>query len=176
MYEGLVQAVDGRILGHWSARRRPLNRAERAWCAKFFDELDSMFRGKVDFSMAAKPETKANEKTNMVFLAGVIGSTITIDGKRGFFLLDSGPEKNKFIPCSIYDEPELSAKLEKFEKGDFIKTVGYVRAWSKKDDETGEWRNGLGIQLTEIRNEPPKRAAAKPAARQSQITDDDIPF
>lgn len=123
-------------------------------------------------------EQESRDRCNMVFIAGPIASRIgTKEDKHALFLVDCGPDK-KYVKCTIHDERELVQKMIRFEKGDYIKIVGFVRIWGRKSEETGEWSDTWEIRVTEIKNNPPERAREFPKRGNgtAEITDDDIPF
>ena len=164
--EAIIQDNKGRILGRMKALRRP-NRREQAYIEKFLIPFFKSHREQT--TMAEKKDNGKNERANMVMLAGTVES-VRIDGVRGFCLIKwSEKESDKFVPCSIYDEKALISKLETYEKGDFIKVVGFCRPWSQKKND--EWRNSMDIRITEIRSEAPKREK-----RISGSSDNDWPF
>ncbi len=114
--------------------------------------------------------------TNMVYLAGTLQG-VWMREDSAFFLIDPGGDKSKFVACSLYGEADapLADKLGNFEKGDFIQTIGYVHAFSTKDN--GEWVNKQDIRITEIKNNPPKRQNTAPAGWiAGSGGDSDIPF
>lgn len=107
------------------------------------------------------------ENCNMVFLAGTV-QTVKVDGKKAFALIDPEGE-TKYIACTIYESKELADKLGRFQKGDFIKVQGMLRAWSQKKD--GEWKNALEVRITHIKNDPPKRER-----KSQQHEEESLPF
>lgn len=181
MFEGTVWSlIDGRPLGKWSAYRRRPTKREQEIIANYLERVtkqrgDNEMAGKTTTKPSApaqQPENQNRDQCNMVFLAGRIASNIGVyDGKNARFLIDCGPEGKKWVPCTIYDEHDLTKKMERFEKGDYIKLVGYVRIWYKKDESSGEWVDNTEIRVTQIKNEPPDRPS-KPAS----AMDDDIPY
>jgi len=119
------------------------------------------------------------EYGNYVALAGYVKSA-KIQEENAFLLVDvTGQETGgvtKWIPVTCYKEPELLKRLERYDKGGFIKLRGYVRAWSQKKD--GEWRNAVDIRITEILSKDPEKREWKreTTMRQREPGDDDIPF
>lgn len=190
LFEGSIYSNSGKPLGKYRAFRRHPTKREQAWIAKnLLEPIDRLFvkaktesegekMAKSGATFRNKPqqsEKPKEERCNMVFLAGPIASRIgTYEDKNAMFLIDSGPDK-KFIKCTIHDERELVRQVEEYEKGDYIKLVGFVRIWGKKIDD--EWIDTWEIRVTEIKSKPPERAKDFPARNNgSQITDDDIPF
>jgi hypothetical protein len=111
------------------------------------------------------------EKVNMVWLAGTVKLDPKSDDNGVRCLIDVGL-KNA-IPCGVKKSDDgLAVKLERFRQGDFIKVVAILDPYGVKQAD-GTWKNGMAVRLTEIKNEPPKRAA-QPA--QQSMSDDDIPF
>lgn len=110
------------------------------------------------------------ENCNMVFLAGTVETVKVNEDKKGAFALINPEGETKFIPCTIYDTKELAEKLSRFQKGDFIKVVGMLRAWSQKKD--GGWKNVLEVRITQIKNDPPRRSTS----RQQNEEESSFPF
>lgn len=109
------------------------------------------------------------EIVNQVKLAGTIKSIkARVDEGGGFILVDVG-EDSKFVPCTVYQNDVMAAKLASFHVDDFIQVVGFCRAWSQK--KNNEWRNNMEVRIMKIANDPPRRSAP-PAQRH----DDDITF
>lgn len=90
---------------------------------------------------------KTDEKTNMVFLAGIV-QVAKAEDERIFFTLDVGMKQ--WVPCSVYKNPELQQKLKGLYKGDFVQVKALLRPWSKKNGET--WERGLNVEVTEVKN------------------------
>lgn len=127
----------------------------------------------VDPMAARKQETKAEtqDACNMVFLAGEIQSQVWTRETGAFFLMDGGSD-SKWIPCTVFGSKELLKQLEPYEKGDYIKLVGYIRVWGTKNKETQEWENKTEMRVTQIKSKPPENRHP----RRDVVTDDDIPF
>jgi hypothetical protein len=118
-------------------------------------------------------KTNATEKVNMVFLAGTIKLEPKIEETGVRCLIDVGL-KNA-IPVGVKKSDDgLAAKLSRFRAGDFIKTVAMLDPYGVKQAD-GSWKNGMGIRITEIKNEPPKHGPAL-QPNQGTIADDDFPF
>ena len=124
----------------------------------------------------ATQEKSENEKTNMVFLAGNLKFDPKVWDTQVRALIDVGMKSA--IQVSIFtgeNAPEgnsaLADKLKRFRGGDFIRVVGILRPYGvKQDDNT--WKNSMSIDITQIKNLPPKREESK-----SKIPlDDDVPF
>lgn len=113
-------------------------------------------------------EKAVEDACNMVWIAGVI-RILKIDGKRGFCYVDVGGD-SKYIPCTTFDDDELTKTLARFEKDDYVKIQGYFRAWSMKKDDA--WVNNYEVRITHIKNEPPKRENRAKGTR----FDDGVPF
>lgn len=116
-------------------------------------------------------KTESNEKTNMVYLAGVVKLDPKSDENGVRCLIDVGL-KNA-IPAGVKKGADgLAAKLERFRQGDFIKTVCMLDPYGVKQAD-GTWKNGMAVKITAIKNDPPKR---EQAAAQREMSDDDIPY
>ncbi len=165
MKDGIIQDSRGRILGRWSARR-PLTPKQRKFVTAFLIPFYRENGGKEKVV-----DMEKGELVNQVKLAGLVKSVKVQSKDRAFFIVDCD---NKRVPCSVYQDEMSRALIERFEDGDYIQLVGRLNPWSKKDDDTGEWTNGMNVQVHKIMNEPPKRAT-KPAPKQTAF-DDDIPF
>lgn len=182
-FQNIVQDSRGRILGRYKSVGRDLLRSETEYVKRFLIALkiNNGNQEKETEDMSRQPQQQkpapatGADPVNMVFLAGIVQAS-KLDTESGYILLDVNNENQKYIFCQTR-EKELLAKLARFEQNDYIKLKGYVRAWSQLKD--GKWRNGMDVAITEISNEPPKRAQRQPAPRQAASTggyDDDIPF
>lgn len=159
----IVQDERGRILGKaWSAS--PLLREQVAIVREFLIKISN----RKDESVMSKKAATETDHCNMVFLAGAIKSLKVRDDGSAFLLIDPGGE-SKYLPCTVFENKELTRMLERYREDDLIKVRGYARAWSQKKE--GVWVNKVEIRITEIKGDPPKREA-----KQSNIADDDIPF
>lgn len=150
---GIVQDDAGHILGRYKVEGRDLLRTEMAIVRSFLCGI----YGEQKPKESTDPMSKV-ESCNIVALAGVI-QLIKINEDGVFFLVDPGGE-TKFVPCTIHKEPELSTKLERFQKGDQIKLSGMIRAWAQKKNDV--WNNHVEVRVVAIKNEPPKRATSFP--------------
>jgi len=120
-----------------------------------------------------KEMSNGSEQTNMVFLAGTLKLPPKVDDKVVKCLIDVGM-KNA-IPCGCYKDNKdgIADKLARYDQGDFIRVVAMLDPYGVKQAD-GSWRNGMSIKITQIKNDPPRRAQQK--AQQQELTDDDIPF
>lgn len=121
-----------------------------------------------------KQQTNQEEQTNMVFLAGKLKFDPKIFDNNTKALIDVGLKAS--IQVSVYTgenapggNTQLAAKLKRFKQGDFIKLVAMLRPYGVKNDDG--WKNGLSIDVTNIKNEPPQRGRER-----QQPADDDIPY
>lgn len=170
----VLQDEMGRIIGKVETYKRRLSAKEREVCQKFLSgivRVNPEQQKEIEEAVSKVKQTK--DKCNMVHLAGSIES-LRVDDDNGFCLVDSGPEK-KFVPCTVYKSDVLAVHLGRFEKGDTIQIVGYIRPWSKKVDDV--WVNQMEVRITEIKNEPPQRKRAQAEKGRSVANDeDDMPF
>jgi hypothetical protein len=171
-YESIIQNGAGLILGRVKSRRRP-TREQQAYIENF---LIPFYREHSIRREATMAKTKENEFCNMVFLAGTI-KEMDIGEKRAWFLLQwSNNENDRFVLVGT-NQKEIIDALDRFEPGDFIQTVCLLNPWSKKNDDGRTYRNGLAVNLTTIKNNPPERKPKDfPDKPKSRITDDDLPF
>lgn len=162
----------GRIVGKFQAPILPIR--EEIRIIKEF--LCSISKQKGDEPMA---EQQKQEKVNMVFLAG----TLKFDPKKGDTnaraLLDVGFKSCLQLSVYIGEKSEYRAvadKLMRYRAGDFIQVRCMLRPWSKKVDD--QWKDQLSIDVTEIRNDPPTRAASPRDDQNKGVDRDDdrIPF
>ena len=160
----------GRIVGKFKSPS-PLLR-EQIGIVKNF--LISIQKGRIEeMSKNTTSEKPKTERTNMVFLAGLLKFDPKVYDTQVRVLIDVG--QKSCIQVNIYTgdkapegNKELSSKLRRFKEGDFVKLVAMLRPYGvKQDDDT--WKNNLSVEITEIKNEPPQRQ------RQSRA-DDDIPY
>jgi len=119
--------------------------------------------------------TNTKEKTNMVFLAGLLKFTPRVFDDNTRCLIDVG--QRSCIQCTIYTgqnapagNAELAEKLKRFSEGDFIQMVCILRPYGVKKGET--WVNNVSVDITQIKTEPPQRQQQ----RSTRGGDDDIPF
>jgi hypothetical protein len=113
------------------------------------------------------------EKVNMVWLAGVLKFDPKHDDRAARCLIDVG--QKSAIQIGVHKDDggkELADKLLRFRQGDAIKVVCILEPWGVKQADNS-WKNGLSVRITEIKTEPPKRAAN---TNSREKTDDDIPF
>lgn len=115
--------------------------------------------------------------TSQCFIGGEV-RRIGVDDDSAWVLVDVG-KASKWLMCSVYKSRELCDRLDKYSEGDHILLVGYVRAYSRKD-ESGEFEreSKMSVQVTEIRSEDPKHDETRKNAEESfkGASDDDIPF
>jgi hypothetical protein len=154
----------GRVLGRYEAPRR-LSAKERAYASRF---LANVTKQKGVRSMSKNKDVTA-ERTNMVFIAGMVQTT-NMEAERAFFTLDVGLKQ--WVPCSIYKNDDLLKKLAGLYKGDFVQLKGLLQPWSKKNADTGEWDRGMNVEITEVK--ALVKGPGGPAKK--KIEDDDIPF
>ena len=161
-----VADAHGRILGHFKSPSLLLQ--EQVSVVSSF--LTSIQRGKLDMSKNQSKST--TEKTNMVFLAGVLKFDPKIFDNNVKALIDVGLKSA--VQVSVYtgnnDNQEIAGKLKRFKQGDFIKVVAMIRPYGVKQDDDS-WRNNVSIDITEIKNDPPQRQQQRAA-----VDDDSIPF
>lgn len=120
------------------------------------------------------PENKQSdneERTNMVYLAGKLKFDPKKFDDNTRALIDVGLKG--CIQVSIYTgknngNQKLAERLREFREGDFIKLIAMLRPYGVKDDE-GQWKNNISIDVTAIKNDPPRR-------QREQRRDDDVPF
>lgn len=151
-YFGIVQDSRGRILGKYSADGRDLLRTE-------IDIIRNFLCGIYNQNQESKQMGSAGDECrNEAKIAGKIES-IKVDDKRAFLLVNTNTKDSKFVPCTAYDVPELLRRLRGFERGDGIKIIGFVRAWSRKveDKEGDKWENSTEVRITQVVNNPPER-------------------
>jgi len=171
MIEEKLFNLEGVPVGSYRARR-PLSKKEREWAAAFCDELVKSFKQRRQGEMG---KTNTVEFTNIVALAGNVKKMKIQEEDSAFFLLDvTGQESGgatKWIPCTVYKEPDLTVRLDRYGEGDFIMVRGYVRAWSQKKD--GEWRNAVDIRVTEIKSKDPEKKERKQESRKREPGEED---
>lgn len=109
------------------------------------------------------------ERVNMVWLAGTLKFSPKKFTAGAGCLIDCG-QKQAVQVSTAKDDPELTDKLLRFAEGDFIKVVAILEPYGVKDAETGKWKNSIAVRLTEIKNEPPKRA------QQRSMRDEEVPY
>lgn len=99
---------------------------------------------------------KENMFTSQAYIGGTIKKLKVNEGS-AFIAVEVtvDPKVTKWIPCSIYQDEPLRARLAKYQEGDHILIVGFVHAWSQKRDD--EWVNSVDVRITDIRSEDPKR-------------------
>lgn len=122
------------------------------------------------------PENDKNEKTNIVWIAGNLKADPKDFDNNTRALVDIGLKSA--LQVTVYTggenneaRKEMAAKLKRFRQGDFIKLVCMLRPYGvKQDNET--WKNSVSIDITQIKNEPPRR----PEPKQSRFSDDDVPY
>jgi hypothetical protein len=153
----------GRVVGR-STARRILTARERQWATTFVEKVSHQ-KGEAVMSKTQTKKPDTNEKTNMVFLAGLV-QTANIEEERAFFALDVGMKQ--WVPCSAYKNEEIIRKLRGLYKGDFIQLKALVKPWSKKNDK-GEWDRGMSIEVTEVKN-------IVKGNSNGAASDDDLPF
>ncbi len=158
----IVQDEHGRILGR-VVSRSPLLDSEMKFVKNFL--LGIQKERLTEMSKQTKSEP---EKCNLVWLAGTI-KQIKIRESSGFILLDPGGDTSKYLPCTTYDNAELTKLLSRFRSEDEIKIHGYLRGWSQKKD--GVWENKIEVRITAIKSEPPKHATVAGA-----MDDERMPF
>lgn len=120
-------------------------------------------------------DKETQEKTNICWIAGKLKATPKDFDNNTRALVDIGMKS--MLQVTVYtggennkERKELAAKLRRFREGDFIKLVCYLRPYGvKQDDET--WKNSLSVDITHIKNEPPKRQE-----NAQGYSDDDIPY
>jgi len=155
----------GRVVGRYTARR-VLTRKERAWAGTF---LASVTKQKGEAVMSKTKSDVTAERTNMVFIAGIV-QTANIEAERAFFTVDVGMKQ--WVPCSSYKNDEIIKQLSGLYKGDFIQLKAILKPWSKKNDD-GDWDRGMNVEITEIKTIV--KGPGGPAKTKDPI-DDDLPF
>lgn len=157
----------GRVLGRYEAPRT-LSAKERAYASRFLANVTKQ-KGERSMSKTTKESELVKERTNMVFISGVV-QTVNIEEERAFFTVDVGLKQ--WVPCSSYKNEDIIKKLRGLSKTDFVQLKAIVRPWSQKDDQ-GEWKRGINIEVTEV-----KTIVKGPGApsKSSTNNDDDLPF
>jgi hypothetical protein len=157
----------GRPLGKYKTPIQPL-REEVEVVKKFLIGIQKCRKGEEQMS-----KTQTTEKTNMCFIAGTLKFDPKVFDTNTKCLVDTGMKSG--IECSIFTgqnadpaNEELAKKLSRFKKDDFIKLVCMLRPYGVKKDD-GTWSNRCSIDITAIKNDPPKRNTTTQA-------DDDVPF
>lgn len=161
----------GRIQGKYKSPC-PLPREEMEIVKNF---LITINKRKEDMAQNNSKQQQQQEQTNMVFLAGLLKFDPKVFDNNTKALIDVGLKAS--IQVSVYTgenapdgNTQLAAKLKRFKQGDFIKLVAMLRPYGVKGDDG--WKNGLSIDVTNIKNDPPQRSREP----QGQLRDDDIPF
>lgn len=115
-----------------------------------------------------------NSNVNIVYLAGRLKFDPRVYDNAIKCLIDTGQKSAVQVGVFTERDKELAEKLQRFREKDYIKVVAILEPYGVKQSN-GEWKNGVAIRITEIKNDPPKREQPKQSARQTQL-DDDIPF
>lgn len=120
----------------------------------------------------SKNQSDSTERVNMVWLAGVLKFDPQNFDNAVKALIDTGQKQAIQVGAMKNKDGNtgVAEKLARFLKGDYIKVVCILEAYGVKQDDNS-WKNGLAVRITEIKNDPPRRAEMSPAR-----TDDDMPF
>lgn len=117
-------------------------------------------------------EGKPQPTVNQVKLAGTLKMDPQKYDNATRALVETGQKQAIPIMASVKDE-KLYDLLQAFKQGDYIQVVALIEPYGIKDEQTGKWKNGVNIRLTQIVNTPPVRPRPE---QQRMIADDDIPF
>lgn len=122
------------------------------------------------FEQKQKGEMKMAEKqpVNKVIVSGVINK-INIKDDAVWILVNAGPGDTKKLSLTAHEKEsrarkDLLSDLKKFEEGDWIDVLAFVRPWSKQVD--GNWLNSVDIRIIDVKkdcipNRQPKAAAER---------------
>ena len=149
----------------------PMLRDEIAFVRQFLITINR----RKDDTMPQQQQKPEDERTNMVWLAGVLKFDPKVFETNVACLIDVGLKSA--IQVSIYTgekstdgNKSLAAKLKRFKQGDFIKVVAMLRPYGVKQAGSETWKNSMSIDVTAIKNDPPQRNERQSA------TDDEIPY
>ncbi len=161
----IVQDSGGAILGTYYAEQQPLR-----------EHIEIIKKFLIHFKQQEneKMGTTTGDKINMVFLAGTLKFDPNDYPNAVKALIDTGQKSAIQVGVTKEGNAELCTKLLRFRAGDQIKLVAMLEPYGVKQAD-GTWKNGLGIRLTEIRTEPPRRDPVR-GKQEQKAMDDMIPF
>jgi hypothetical protein len=112
---------------------------------------------------------KKNEFTNVAYIAGRLKYDPKEYDEAVRVAVDVG--MSRYLMCSVDKKAngskDLVERLLRFGKHDAVQFVCQLRPYGVKNEETGEWKNGLTIEIVEIRDaEQAPRMPVKPAPQQ----------
>lgn len=116
-----------------------------------------------------------NANVNIVYLAGRLKFDPRVYDNAIKCLIDTGQKSAVQVGVFTEKDKELAEKLQRFREKDYIKVVAILEPYGVKQSN-GEWKNGVAIRITEIKNDPPRREQPRQSSTRSIGLDDDIPF
>ena len=161
----------GRIQGKFKSPS-PMLREEIEIVKAFLIEIN---KRKDDPTMAQQKQEQ--ERTNMVFLAGVLKFDPKVYDNNVTCLIDVGMKASVQVAIFTGENAPtgnhtLAEKLKRYQEGDFIQVRAMLRPYGVKKGDV--WKNSISVDVTEIKNNPPQRQ--REPERQRERSDDDIPF
>lgn len=158
----VLYGASGRPVGSIAFRGRSWEYKEE--CKKVAIEFLSRISKQEGENMGARnPETM--EKTNMVFLAGIVKAS-KIEDERAWFTIDVGLKQ--WVPV-VGENKEIAERLRGLSVTDFIQMKAIIQPWSKKNGE--KWDRGIKIEITEV-----KTIVKGAGVPNRGGNDDDLPF
>lgn len=116
--------------------------------------------------------SKKEEACNLVYLAGKIKLDPKVEENGVRALIELPGMKNAIKVDVKKENGGLADKLACFRQGDFIQVICILEPYGVKQPD-GSWRNGLGVKITAIKTDPPRRQQQE---RKFAGSDDDRPF